>query len=82
MDAETAPPTTAASSPPPREGWQAEGSSSTRRWHFIRGATSLCGRFGFYRGELVEGGLKASTSAVDCSACKRAVDVELAKVAS
>ncbi len=62
-----------------REGWQAEGSYTQRKWHFIRGTESLCGKFGLYFGEVIPGGLKSSTSRDDCADCKRRVDREIAK---
>lgn len=63
---------------PAREGWQAEGALSQRKWHFIRGNTSLCGKFGFYFGEVMEGGLKPGGEG-DCAECKRRVEREIAK---
>lgn len=62
-----------------RVGWQAEAAPSAKRYHFIAGMTGLCERFGFYRGEIVPGGLTHSDSKDDCAECKRRVDRELAK---
>lgn len=63
--------------PEARYGWQAEGASSQRRWHFIDGHESLCHKFGFYFGAIAEGGLKAGTPGVDCADCLRRVDMLL-----
>ena len=58
------------------EGWQAEGAHTQRRWHYIRGTKSICGKFGFYFGEIVDGGLKPG-GPDDCAECKRRVQREL-----
>lgn len=63
----------------PREGWQAEGSYTQKRWHFIIGSESLCRKFGFYFGAIVPGGMTVSESPSDCAECKRRVVRELAK---
>lgn len=63
----------------PREGWQAEASRSQRKWHFIVGTESLCGKFGFYFGEVAEGGMTLSDRTDDCAECKRRVARELAR---
>lgn len=72
---ETAPGITEPPSLP--EGWQLEGHGRSLRWHYIRGTEALCGRFGFYRGLLQEGGLVRSDNPDDCAACKRKVNREL-----
>lgn len=60
--------------PEARYGWQTEGASSQRRFHFIDGHESLCRKFGFYFGAIAEGGLTAGTPGVDCADCLRRVD--------
>lgn len=64
---------------PEPEGWQAEKRWDQRRYHFIRGTFSLCRKLGFYRGELVYGGLKPSDNAEDCAQCARLVQKEIDK---
>ncbi len=61
------------------EGWQAEARHHQRGFHYVRGALSLCGRLGSYRGPLVPGGLVPSVSVQDCTDCRRRVDRELAR---
>lgn len=62
----------------PREGWQMEGASSQRRWHYIRNHDSLCGRFGFYFGEVAPG-LQPGNPGSDCAECIRRVAREIEK---
>lgn len=64
------------------QGWQGEKRYDQRKYHFIRGSFSLCRKLGFYLGELVEGGLKASDNSEDCAQCARLVQRELDKAAA
>jgi hypothetical protein len=60
------------------EGWQAEKAWSQRVYHYIVGTFSLCGRLGFYTGELMPH--KGKKGAEDCAECFRRVEKRLAKV--
>lgn len=52
-----------------REGWQAEKHLAQRVYHYIVDTFSLCGRLGFYFGDLMpHKGLKGKE---DCSDCFR-----------
>lgn len=62
-----------------REGWQAERALHLRKFHFIRGTEALCGRFGFYFGEISTKGMTRSNNEFDCAECRRRVDRELTK---
>lgn len=56
-----------------REGWQAEKHSSQRIYHFINGTFSLCGKLGFYVGELTPDVPEKRTDE-DCKACIKKLD--------
>lgn len=62
------------------EGWQAEKYYSQRVYHYIVGIFSLCGKLGFYTGELMPH--KGKKGAEDCSACFRRVEKRLAKASA
>ena len=64
-----------------REGWQMEGASAQRRWHYIEGSTSLCGRFGFYMGEVGQA-LQPGNPGSDCAECVRRVARKIEKAKS
>lgn len=53
------------------EGWMAQKSDSTRRYHFIRETMSLCGGLGFYRGDLVPHVAGTPRGNKDCAKCYR-----------
>lgn len=60
-----------------REGWQAEKYYSQRVYHYIVGTFSLCGKLGFYMGELMpHEGEKGSE---DCAECFRRVEKRVAR---
>lgn len=59
-----------------REGWQMEGAFNQRRWHYIEGSTSICGRFGFYMARMDATGVSdrvAQQPAERCSMCRDGV---------
>jgi hypothetical protein len=62
------------------EGWQAEKHTSQRVYHYIVGTFSLCGRLGFYMGELMPHAGKKG--AEDCAECFRKAEKRLAKTAT
>ena len=64
-----------------REGWQMEGAFNQRRWHYIEGSTSICGRFGFYMGE-VGPALQPGNPGSDCAECVRRVARKIEKAKS
>ena len=64
-----------------REGWQMEGASAQRRWHYIEGSTSICGRFGFYKGEVGQA-LQPGNPGSDCAECVRRVARKIEKAKS
>lgn len=62
--------------PAPTEGWGVM-RPGDRRFHYYRTGLSLCGRVGFYRGELeAEDGSRATH---ECAACLRRVILEAAR---
>lgn len=54
-----------------KEGWQAEKYSSQRVYHYIVDTFSLCGKLGFYSGELQAAKMGQEKSGEDCAACYR-----------
>ena len=64
-----------------REGWQMEGAFNQRRWHYIEGSTSICGRFGFYMGEVGQA-LQPGNPGSDCAECVRRVARKIEKAKS
>ena len=61
-----------------REGWQAEKVQSQRVYHYIRDTFSLCGKLGFYRGDVIADNPEQRTKA-DCRACIKKLDRHLAR---
>jgi hypothetical protein len=59
-----------------KEGWQAEKPYSQRVYHYIVGTFSLCGRLGFYMGEVTAHA--GGKGRADCSECYRRVEKRLA----
>lgn len=57
----------------PTEGWQAEKHHSQRIYHYINGTFSLCGKLGFYTGEVIPDNQEKRT-AEDCKACIKKLD--------
>lgn len=55
------------------DGWGFPGNS--RKCHYFRGLTSLCGKWGFYMGQREPDEGKSKD---DCAACRRALDKEAA----
>ena len=55
------------------EGWQAEKAYSQRIYHFISGTFSLCGKLGFYTGELTPDDPTNRTKE-DCKACTKKLE--------
>ena len=54
------------------EGWMAEKPQSVRVYHYIHENTrSLCGRYGFYNGDLVADEGHSVRDAKDCAECFR-----------
>jgi hypothetical protein len=51
------------------EGWMAEKPLHVPRYHYIQATRSLCGRYGFYRGELSRDSGLATRSPEDCAEC-------------
>lgn len=62
-----------------REGWQAFLTPGARVAHYIREQTALCGKVGFYGGELVPHIAGNPKGSDDCSTCYRKVERELKK---
>ena len=60
------------------EGWMAEKPSSSRVYHYIADGISLCGKWGFYLGDLkaFEPGPRRNN---DCAECYRRVTKRLAE---
>ena len=56
-----------------REGWQLDKHPLQRVYHYIRGTFSLCGKLGFYLGDLAPDDA-AKRSKEDCKACTRKLD--------
>ncbi len=59
-----------------KEGWQAARNNNTRVYHYIRETFSLCGKLGFYVGDLIPY-VKAPRGNEDCAACYRKLQIEL-----
>lgn len=56
------------------EGWMADRPPSSRVFHYIVESMSLCGRYGFYSGELTPFKSGDPKGSEDCAACyKKAV---------
>lgn len=55
-----------------REGWQAEKHTTQRVYHYIAGTFSICGKLGFYTGEVMPHTGKKGKE--DCSECFRRVE--------
>lgn len=55
----------------PDAGWMAEKAAGTQVYHYIEGALSLCGRLGFYRGELQSDRGLPAPGRHDCRRCFR-----------
>ena len=53
------------------EGWMGEKRPDQKRYHYIVDTRSLCGRLGFYFGELVSAsmGLGEKSQHLDCAEC-------------
>jgi hypothetical protein len=51
-----------------KEGWQAEKHYAQRVYHYVVGTFSLCGKLGFYTGELIPDN-PAKRTREDCRAC-------------
>lgn len=62
-----------------KEGWQAEKYYSQRVYHYILGSFSLCGRLGFYMGEVMPHKEGSEKRREDCADCYRRVKKRLAK---
>lgn len=61
---------------PSDEGWMAYRPDSCRVYHYIREGRSLCGKWGFYTGELMPH-VPAPKGNEDCAACYRRVSKAL-----
>lgn len=55
------------------EGWQVEKAYSQRIYHYILDTFSLCGRLGFYKGELMPD-RPEKRGREDCKACIKVLD--------
>ena len=60
------------------EGWQAEKQYSQRIYHYIVDTFSLCGRLGFYAGELMPDNPERR-GAADCKACVKKLEARKKK---
>lgn len=62
-----------------KEGWQAEKHPTQRVYHYIADSFSLCGKLGFYMGELQVAKEGQPKSGEDCAACYRKLQTRLKK---
>lgn len=60
----------------PPEGWQAEKHDGQRVYHYIRDTMSLCGKLGFFTGQLMPH-VPAPKGNEDCAACYRRIPKKL-----